>query len=463
MADGRTILGGNNAGGRYVDLQVWIGDPKDPTKGITIENESIESIDIVENLFTTLPTINMVVNDSGRMFFRYNFRVGDTLNVRMKPSGTVAADPDKETDAYLDTSFTVQAISDMPDNRNNLYIHRVSGVYAAVSYLNSIIPYPKELSIIEIWPMAKTSAEAIQTVVQETGLGFIADVKTDDYSFWLNANETAANFCERIIRHAWIADDDAPILFTDVNGIAHLSSIKTICANKTMIAFADKQASVDAETSEKTPTIMIDDAFCLNAGGPVSNLGAYKVQTSFYTPRNLFAVQDPFEFPQEGKGLLGAVAGVVSKVLGGGLNDRSEAYRIKEYQRNGTYLAGLSNKQTSELNNVTINADGGMHFDELHKHYEVAPAHNEMIRRSFFQNFVRIAIDTSRQGDLYENPAYRPTIGSTVKCDFSSSMKIDTIHSGEYAVAEIMHKYSKGEPYTQIVTLVNDGYFDAGE
>lgn len=463
MANGRTILGNGNIGGRFVELQVWIGDPKDPTKGITIENESIECIDISENLFTMLPTINMVVNDSGRMFFRYNFRIGNTLNVRMKPASTTKDDGDKTPAPYIDTMFTIQAITDIPDNRNNIYIHRVTGVYAAVSYLNSIVQYPKDLSIFEVWPMQKTSAEAIATVLAETGLGFVADVSPNDYSFWLNANETAANFCERIVQHAWIDYGDAPILFTDANGIAHLSSIKTICANKSRIEFADMQSSVDAETSEKTPTIMISDAFCLNAGGPVSNAGAYKVQTSFYTPKNIWSTQNIIEFPQEGQGLLGAAMGLVSKFLGGGIKDRSEAYRIKENQHNETFLAGITNKQTSEMNNVTISSNGGMHFDELHTHYEIAPAHNEMIRRSFFQNFVRIAIDTSRQGDLYENPAYRPTIGSVVKCDFSSSTRIDTIHSGEYAVAEIVHKYSKGEPYTQNITLVNDGYFDVGE
>ena len=460
--DGRTILGGGNVGGRYVDLQVWIGDPKDPTKGITVENEAVESIDITENLFTTLPTINMVISDSGRFFFRYNIRVGDTLNVRMTPASTTKDEEEESQPApYIDASFTVQAVTDMPDHPNDLYIHRITGVYAAVSFINKIVQFPQDKSLLEPVPIKKTSAEVMQFVAQQAGLGFVSDVKTDDYSYWLNANETAANFCERVLQHTWIADDDAPVLFTNVEGAAHLTSIKTIAENKTLIQFADMQAATDGDA--KTPIITINDVYCLNMGGPISNLGAYKVETSFYTPKNMRSSQMMIEFPQEGQGLLGAVAGTVSSLLGGGTKDRSEAYRVKEYQHNDTYLGGISNKQQSERDNVTIHSAGGIHFDELHDHYEVAPSHNEMIRRSFFQNFVRIMVDTSRQGDLYSKVQYRPYLGATVKCDFSSSKRIDSIHSGEYAVAEITHKYSKGEPYTQAITLVNDGYFDVGE
>lgn len=460
---GRTIIGGNNVGGRFVDLQVWIGDPKDPLKGITVENEVIERIDITENMFTSLPTINMLITDGGRFFFRYNIRIGDTINVRMSPAATFDDDDDKQPAPYVDASFTVQSVTDIPDTSNNIYIHRVSGVYAAVSLINKIIPFPQDNRIIEVEPIKKTSAEVIQFVTQQAGLGFVSDVKTDDHSFWLNANETASNFCERVLQHAWISDDDAPLMFTNIDGISHLTSIKTIVENKTRIQFADMQTSVNADTSEKTPIISINDVYCLNVGGPITNLGGYKVQTSFYTPKNNRSSQTLLEFPQHEQGMLGAAVGTIASIFGGGTKDRSEAYREKEYQQNETYLGGISNKQQSERDNVTIHVDGGMHFDELHDHYEVAPSHNEMIRRSFFQNFVRIMVDTSRQGDLYSRVEYRPYLGSTVKCDFSSSERIDTIHSGEYAVAEIVHKYSKGAPYTQAITLVNDGYYNVGE
>jgi hypothetical protein len=461
-SEGRTILGGSNTGGTYVDLQVWIGDPKDATKGITVENECIQSIDITENLFTTLPTINMVLTDSGRFFFRYNIRIGDTLNVRMGPAATTKDEEDQQPEPYIAASFSVQTVVDIPDNRNNTYIHRVVGVYNALGFINKIIEYPKGKSLLEPIPLKKSSAEAMQDVVQEAGLGFVADVATADHSFWLNADETAAQFCERILKHTWIADDDAPILYTDVAGTAHLTSVQTIAKNKTQTEFGDTQAHADGG-DPKTPTIMIDDVFCLNAGGPITNQGGYKVQTSFYTPKNMAASQNMVEFPQHGQGMLGAAVKAVSSLFGGGTKDRSEAYREKEYQHNDPYLGGISNKQQSERDNVTIHADGGMHFDELHDHYEVAPPHNEMIRRSFFQNFVRLMVDTSKQGDLYQKVQYRPRLASAVKCDFSSSQRIDSIHSGEYAVAEIVHKYSKGEPYTQAITLVNDGYFDVGE
>ena len=463
--EGQTILGGNTSGGHYVDLQVWIGDPKDASKGITVENESIDSIDITENLFTTLPTLNMVLTDAGRFFFRYNVRIGDTINVRMAPAATQKeeADEDKMPAPYVEASFTVQSVTDVPDHRNNLYIHRIVGVYAAVGFINKIIQYPQDASIVEPIPIKKTSADAMKFVVQQAGLGFVSDVKTDDYSYWLNANETAANFCERILKHVWISDDDAPVMYTDVKGTAHLTSVKTIVDDKTMTQFADMQAEVSGGDSNTLSTIVIADVYCLNAGGPISNMGAYKVQTSFYTPKNNRASQSMLEFPQHGQGMLGAIAGAASSLLGGGTKDRSEAYREKEYQHNDPYLGGISNKQQSERDNVTIHDAGGIHFDELHDHYEVAPSHNEMIRRSFFQNFVRIMVDTSKQGDLYEKEAHRPRLGSSVKCDFSSSKRIDSIHSGEYAVAEITHKYARGKPYTQAITLVNDGYFDVGE
>lgn len=455
---GKTIIASKAIGGQYVDLLVWTGDPEDPTKGTTIETELIDGFYIKENLFTMLPTIELRLADTSRNFMQYPLKIGDLLNVYMSPNAATRGEgTDEDYPPYIHASFVIETIVANPDASNNTYTYNVKGIYAAQAMINSIGKYPEDPPLgIGLYQQV-ASNEVIEKMCNQGGLGFTLECKPNDKSFWLCANETRAAFVERVIDHAWISDDDAPIAYTDVHGILHYTSIKTLCGNASGLTFADTSAEIDGYSPAKSNVVTFTEARTLNAGGPVLNRGGYVLKYSFYNPHNKKLI-DWKEMKEHGKtGLANAV-----NIPGGdtaGVKDRNEGWREKEYKQNETYLANVSNKQPSERSNITIHKDGGQWFSEMHVHYNVAQKHNEMIRRSFFQNFVNIAVDVSRQGDLYAKKAYRPKLGHIIDVSFTSQHKVDPVHSGNYCIAEIVHKYTKGRPYTQSISLVNDGYY----
>ncbi len=459
----KTIIGSGTVGGSYVNLQVWIGDPLEPTKGMTIPTESIDSFSVKENLFTLLPTLEMHIQDKGKFFMNHALCIGDMINIEMAPSPvTKDADPDEqEVDPYLICSFIIQTVSCVPDNENNAFTYIIMGIYAAQPLINEISFYPTKgpLGVSAMYEKVE-SDKVIDIMATEAGLGLVCDCEPNDKSYWLNANETRGAFIERIIDHAWVGEGNAPVIFTDVTGTMHYTSIKNLCENLSGITFADFASNTSGSTPKKSPTILFSQARCLNAGGPIFNRGGYSLKYSLTNPYNKLGI-DEKEMPRWG---VNGIAGVVNAGIGSdtyGVKDRGEGWREKVYTQNKKFLAGVSNKQASEMDNITIHQDGGMWFDELHIHYNIAPKHNEMVRRSFFSNFINVTVDTSRQGSLYDKSAYRPELGNIIDVDFSSSInnKIDGIHSGPYCVAEIVHKYRKKKPYTQSITFVNDGYF----
>lgn len=455
----RSILNSHLFGGNYTDLIVWIGDSADYTKGLTIENETIDHIDIRENIFSKYPTISMTINDVGRFFFKWRLKIGDRLNVIMMPNKElVNSDEDEKLLPYVMSSFTIQSVLNVPDTKNKYYIHKIEGIGSSIRLINNIITYPQNTNLLSPLQLRKSSGDVIKEICEENGIGFSAEVKTFDDSLWISTKSSISDFFDRLLDHGWIEEGDAPILFSDASNILHLTSIKTICNNKAKVTLMDSMERLKQDISPVTE-ILISNAMTVNIGGPVVNNGGYTTSTSFYTPRNNRSSQSLDEFPEHGMNLISNASSLFNEDI----DDRSSSYRTKDYSQLDTFLANVTNKQISEIHNVSKRASGGIHFDELHDHYEVAPNHNELIRRSFFQNFIRVTIDTSRQSSIFNESKYRPRIGTVVKCDFSEKNRIERIHSGEYVVAEIVHRYARSEPYTQSMTLVNDGYFDTGD
>jgi hypothetical protein len=137
-------------------------------------------------------------------------------------------------------------------------------------------------------------------------------------------------------------------------------------------------------------------------------------------------------------------------------------FREAVYQQDDPYIASRSNKAASQMDRLTRNIDAGMYFKEFHDHYDVAPVHNEMIRRSFFQNFINMTVDVHRMPKEYQTAQCRPALGDKVNIDFSNADTVDKIHSGNYIVAGITHHFKAFQSYTLEVKCVTDGTFGKG-
>ena len=441
----------------------------DPKEGILIPANLINSLEINENMFSLLPTFKLVIEDKGSFFSGINVKNGDKIYFTITPNIEVDG---KEPKPYIKSEYCVQSINCLPDLASGTYSYTIVGIYNAQSYLNQIAPYPKTTETSIIMRDDKTSADAIREVLDDTSLKLNVQCVTDDKSLWVNGNDNRAQFIEKIVEHAWVSVDDAPILYTDLFGQTFYTSIKTLSEKKKLVKFENIKYYYDKlkYSTENEITMLFGDCDYLHAAGPILNQGGYEIKENYYTPYNSKDLFDEdieksdISFSNLIDNLLDSSNIDVSDIAIGQMNDSLTRgkYRTATYKQNETYLATRSNKAASQMNHTSNSIDCGMHFKDFHSHYDLAPKHNEMIRRSFFQNFVNLVVDVHRLPEEFMNAKCRPVLGDKVYVDFSNSDGIDKIHSGNYIVCGIRHCFKYGHSYTMEMKCVTDGTFGRG-
>lgn len=140
-----------------------------------------------------------------------------------------------------------------------------------------------------------------------------------------------------------------------------------------------------------------------------------------------------------------------------------DGYKTYDSKYDKTILGAFNYKKPNNLNTVEKINNGGIKFSDLHEHYDIAKEHNEMIRRSFFQTFIEMGVDTLKQPKEFSYSENRPKIGSLVFLDLGGTDVTDVIHTGNYVVAQIKHVYQPGFSYTLGISLVSDGFYSEGE
>lgn len=457
----------------FVDVKMWLGVLKDEPESIEAPNiipmESLDAFEINESMFDVLPSLYIALGDHGTWANIRLLRAGDPISVVITPR--LRQDETEEpTDVkpLVKAEYTIQTVTKTLTDEMNYAIIKMFCVYNAQSYLNQIVTYPADTIENKILYTKKQSAEVMQEMLDGTSIGFTPEVKTDDSSYWLNCNETRAKFIERIVEHAWIKEGDAPISYVDRNGIMHLNSIENMINGRPPIfdcAFTKSVLEKTDDDQSKISTVIISDALHLNAAQPILNQGGYKLSYSLYNPYNKKEL-NKYDFPKYGTGggaaaALADAAGQLTGAFGGSkLKDPEDGFRTSQYERKKPFLASLPNKRTNGI--ISDNIDGGMHFKELHMHYTIAPKHNETMRRSFFQNFVKFTVDTTRQGAFFGVKDYMFELGRTVNCRFDLSERPDALHSGKYVVCKLKYRYQLKQPFMIEAVVVNDGYYDLG-
>lgn len=443
----------------------------DPKEGKVIESASIKEIVIEENLFSLLPTLRLEVEDQGAFFASYNIKNGDKIYFLVTPC---IEDKGSDPKPYIDTVFVVQNVSCVPSGHSNNYQYVIIGIFDAQPYLNEISSYPKTTTESLIEQNRMRSHEAIREILDDTTLKLVNRVDGNDNSLWLNCTKTRAQCIEKILDHAWIEEGDAPILYTDVFGNAYYNSIKTLAQQKKLCSFTDVKNYIDTikdKTDEREDLLYpFTSLEYLHAAGPILNQGGYKVKANYYTPYNALSLFDE-DIKDKEIDIMSLLMDIVAQ---GDLDVTSIAtaqmadgltkgkFREAVYQQDDPYIASQSNKAASQMDRLTRNIDAGIYFKEYHDHYDVAPIHNEMIRRSFFQNFVNMTVDVHRLPRTFQNGKCRPTLGDKINLDFSDAENVDKIHSGNYIIAGISHHFKAFQSYTLKFVCVTDGVFGKG-
>ena len=443
----------------------------DPKEGRLISAQGIKEIVIEENIFSLLPTIRIEIEDQGSYFAGYNIKNGDKIYFIVTP---VVANEGEDPTPYVDSVYAVQNVSCVPSLEGSNYQYVIIGIYDAQSYLNEVASYPKTTIDSLLFQNTKRSDEAIQEVLDDTTLKLSKKIEGSDKGLWLNCRKTRAQFIEKIIEHAWIDEDDAPLIYTNLNGESVFTSVKTMAKQKKLCTFTNVKNYIEKLQGSSTQREDLEYPFTsvqfLHAAGPILNQGGYKVRANYYTPYNLLSLFDLDIAPKDidvvellkdlaAQGNLDPMAIIDAQIA-----DKKTVGKFREavYQQDEPYIASRSNKASSQIDRLTKNIDAGIYFKEYHNHYDVAPVHNEMIRRSFFQNFINMTVDVHRLPKEYQTAKCRPILGDKVNLDFSTADSVDKIHTGNYIVAGISHHFKAFQSYTLDVKCVTDGTYGIG-
>lgn len=441
----------------------------DPNEGRIISSQGIKEIVIEENIFSILPTIRIEIEDQGSYFAGYNIKNGDKIYFIVTPN---IANKGEDPVPYIDSVYVVQNLLCIPLTESGNYQYVIIGVFDAQSYLNEIASYPKTTEDSILFQNTMRSDEAIQEVLDDTTLKLSKKIECSDNGLWLNCRKTRAEFIEKIVEHAWIAEDDAPLIYTNLNGETVYTSIKTMAQQKTLCSFTNVKNYIDEKDREhslnKYPFTSVE---YLHASGPILNQGGYKVRANYYTPYNALSLYDMDITPKDidvvellkdlaSQGNLDPTSIVDAQIA-----DKKTLGKFREavYQQDDPYIASRSNKAASQLDRLTRNVNAGIYFQEFHNHYDVAPVHNEMIRRSFFQNFINMTVDVHRLPNSYRTAICRPVLGDKINLDFTSTGgDVDKIHTGNYIIAGITHHFKAFQSYTLEIKCVTDGTYGMG-
>ena len=464
-----TLLGNTKTyDNSYESYIIRINDPKE---GRLISSQGIKEIVIEENIFSLLPTIRIEIEDQGSYFAGYNIKNGDKIYFIVTP---VVANEGEDPTPYVDSVYAVQNVSCVPSLEGSNYQYVIIGIYDAQSYLNEVASYPKTTIDSLLFQNTKRSDEAIQEVLDDTTLKLSKKIEGSDKGLWLNCRKTRAQFIEKIIEHAWIDEDDAPLIYTNLNGESVFTSVKTMAKQKKLCTFTNVKNYIESLQGSSTQREDLEYPFTsvqfLHAAGPILNQGGYKVRANYYTPYNLLSLFDLDIAPKDidvvellkdlaAQGNLDPMAIIDAQIA-----DKKTVGKFREavYQQDEPYIASRSNKASSQIDRLTKNIDAGIYFKEYHNHYDVAPVHNEMIRRSFFQNFINMTVDVHRLPKEYQTAKCRPILGDKVNLDFSTADSVDKIHTGNYIVAGISHHFKAFQSYTLDVKCVTDGTYGMG-
>lgn len=426
----------------------------DPKKAYQIPNAKISKIEIKESFFIKLPTMKLLLNDTGTFFNDVGFQIGNIINIKITP---VIKNLDSIPKPYVNSKFVIQAINYYFEADKNNYIYEIIGMYAAEKYLNDICVWP--ITEIDALNLDKqyTSEQALNLICTRGGLKFVSELKSapDDNMAWLNSSLSYSEFVDKIVKHAWIADDDMPLMFVDKDGVAHYNSINNICDNSIKAVYIqntlyDMKYRDKSKFQLKKPSgYRTYNSVEFKNMGFIQNQGAYGIKTRIYNPYNAKELN-----------LIEFTPFIPTNPAAVTLND--VCLREKEFHDNKIRIANISNKSPGQTDNFRYSF-AKMHFKQTHAHYDYAPQHNESIKRSFYQQFAFLTVDAVNQPDYEYEPQQKISLGDKITIRTDSVANQGSIQSGNFIVTSLLHTFFVNSNYTVIITGVNDGINGIGQ
>lgn len=423
----------------------------DPKKAANIPVGKIRRLDVKENFFTKLPQLNIVLGDQGNYFNNYGFQIGHIFHVKITP---IVSNKDLLPKPYVSAKFVIQSIEYTTDMDRNDYVYTFNCVYEAEKFLNNICVWPRvDIDMTNV-NRKYTSEELLQLVVPMGGLSFVSELESapDDSMAWLNASLTYSEFTDKIVKHAWIDDEDMPLLYVDREGTAHYNSINNLCKQASKATYIpsslyNKKYLDTSNNPNKKPSgyrTYTDIEF--HNIGYIQNQGGYGVKSTIYNPFNVLEM-NPIEF----KPLVAKDPVLLKNTT---FNDGCIRYR--DFHDNKLRIGNISNKSPGQTDNMRY-AMTKMHFKDTHQYYDYAEQHHESIKRAFFQQFVFITVDVPNQPDYDFDPTQKIMLGDRITIRTDNLGYKTSKQSGDFIVTGITHNFYSSSNYTILITAVSDG------
>ena len=433
----------------------------DPAKGYNIPADKIIELVVRENFFLQLPTMTLKLSDVGTIFHNVGFQIGNTFYLKVMPE--MVSDDSVGAKPLLEGTYTIQAIENFNDYDRNSYMYTFHCMYTAEKYLNDICVWPKEDTLAGKHPSIDksfTSKDALTAILSDAGLKPVADFDRDpnDNMAWLNSTLTYSEFAKKIVNHAWVSDDDMPLLYIDRNGTAYYTSLNTMCSAAVKSRYVhqtvyqkiyDTKNEYTSDSVERPQQYSVYADVSLSNYGFLQNRGGYNVKKYIFNPYNTSGLNTA-EFKPVNLNLLNMNATT--------LND--SCFRYKEFKDTGKdgklRLASLSNRSDTQGDTIRYNS-ASVYFQQTHEYYDYAPLHHDSIKHAFFQQFAFMTVSVTDQPGYEKAPSQILKLGDRITIDMSSTVHQDSIQTNDYIVSGLTHQFSFGSKYIIMATCVSDG------
>ena len=382
-------------------------------KGVAVKPSNIKSLVIREWIFDTLPTLEVIMMDTGTFVDAFPLEDGDLIQVE------VNRDQKNEKDPPISMEFTLQDFE-----FESVDIERVQTVVMRLTAIakteNMFVPiYNRSFK-------KSSSVQALTKIAKECSLETNAKISTNDVMTWLQINQNNYDMIHHLRDRAYKEKNDAVFVCMDRENEFIITSLKTELENKesTKIIFDPKKVFDVSEKKAPQPDDKEDKDIYFNK---------YKYIN---------------------------IAGNINKVLGYGIE--YDFYALTGEEKKNTLdsdehsLTDLSFKNKNYSGKIVKHFNKGIKFsaDNTYDYYLVALMQNEYIKNSFFASNLILYINTTDKIRLFSK--IELSIPSMIPAS-EEEEDINEVFSGEYIVGGILHQISSGGTYKMVLSCFRNG------
>lgn len=113
-----------------------------PDKAIRISKNNVMKIRLIENMFTILPTMNIVIQDNLRLFDVLKLKIGDPIYLKIKP--VKSGEDDSIIHNFINTRMSIRKIDSMVNEQVGTGVYSLTCCYDAIKLISKTISYPEK-------------------------------------------------------------------------------------------------------------------------------------------------------------------------------------------------------------------------------------------------------------------------------------------------------------------------------